>query len=465
MRLSPIFRGLAAKLVLLHLLWIIPALALADYWVLQREAAILEQALADGALNQASSRIADDLIQDWPDQRALALGLDRHRLLLERARGGFAPGTGHVLLELSEEPLGLRLLDGAGAELARSGHFYSEADEQRLSATSRASLPTSDGRQMTLELQLDVPRPGFSLLYSGSFEWRVLLSAGVLLALAGSALLSLYLVRRLNAISKAVAAWRRGDLDQRIDERRGDELGRLSVELDAMAADLSHLLDDRARLGALQERHRVARDLHDTAKQKAFALGLQIAAVKRSLGPQGHDALEEADRLCAELRTELAEVVDAFRSEPVPLQPFRSRLDMRARRWQMSAGLRIKLRLDPGPEPEAAVAEQLLRVLDESLANVARHARVNQAQVLLQDRGNGHWLLEVSDQGIGFDPRHGAGTGLTHLAERADCLPQGRLQVRSARNRGTRIRLHFLLVEETQGELASDTAWSGSGNR
>jgi len=451
MRVSNIFRGLAAKLVLLHLLWIVPALALADYWVLQRETASLERAVQAGALDQANERIAADLLVDWPNQRAMELSLDRHRLLLERARSGFAPGTGHVLLELTETPLSLRLLGANGSLIASSGPPLSAENDRRLQAVSALNFQSEQGAALMLELRLDVPRPSFTLLSSGSFEWRVLLGAAVLLALAGSALLSLYLVRRLNSIGKAVAAWRRGDLEQRINARHHDELGRLATELDLMAADLAQLLDDRARLAALQERQRVARDLHDTAKQKAFALGLQLAALRRGLGEAPTPvALEEAERLSAELRAELADLVHTFRNDPAPQPPFRSRLDARLRRWQMSTGLRLKVRLDPGPEPTPADAEQLLRALDESLANVARHAGVEHAQVHLLDRGRGDWLLEISDNGAGFDPQTQAGTGLAHLAERAACLSQGRLQVQSAPGKGAVVRLHFALSDADQ---------------
>ncbi len=446
--LNQFLRGLSVKLVFLHLLWIVPALAIADYWVLARETAALERAVAGGALTKASERIASEVLADWPDQRALELSLERQRLLLERSRGGLAPGTGHVLLELSETPLGLRLLDADGRELAQSGARASNSDEL-LTEESEVSVFADDGQQLRLQLLLQVPRPSFSLFYSGSFEWQVLLSAGVLLALLSSALMSLYLVGRLNGMGAALKAWRRGDLEHRIGESRRDELGRLANDLDGMAADLSQLLDDRARLGALQERQRVARDLHDTAKQKAFALGLQLATLRRGLQHSPTpSALDEAERLCAELRTELAELVDAFRNEPTPKQDFRGRLDARIRRWQMSTGLRLKLRLDPGSEPTAADAEQLLRVVDECLANVARHAQVDQAQVQLIDCGQGQWQLQVSDGGVGFEPRQQSGNGLVHLAERAACLPQGRLDVQSQPGRGTAISLHFSISEQ-----------------
>lgn len=449
--------GLAIKLVLVQLLWMLPALGLADYCVLLLETARLERGLAEGRLEAVAAQMASELEGQPAETALLTVALDRQRLLLERARGGLAEGAGHILVELSEQPLSLRLQDGNGHTLAHSGPPLLPAERPAEGLHRQSSLPLqlADGMPATLTIQLAVPYPGLALLGPRSFEGSLLVLAALVLALSGGVLLSLYLGRRLGRIRSQVMAWRSGELDGRIDASQSDELGVLAADLDAMAADLEQLLQDRARLAALEERQRVARDLHDTVKQKAFALGLQLSALRRGQGADG-TTLAQAERLCAEIREELAEVVRTMHPQPRPTAVFRDRLADRVRNWQQSASLSLTCSLEPGPEPAAPVAEQLLRALDEGLANVARHAGPCRASVGLKRLHDDSWQLQVCDDGCGFDPATRQGRGLQHLRERAEAIG-GELQLLSG-PAGTTVSLHFRLPEPGAPEKARG-AW------
>lgn len=438
--------GLAIKLVLVQLLWMLPALGLADYCVLLLETARLERGLAEGRLEAVAAQMAREL-EGQPAQSALlTVALDRQRLLLERARGGLAEGAGHILVELSERPLSLRLQDVDGHTLAHSGPPLLPADRPAEGLHRQSSLPLqlADGTPATLTVQLAVPYPGLALLGPRSFEGSLLVLAALVLALSGGVLLSLYLAHRLGRIRTQVMAWRSGELGGRIDASQRDELGVLAADLDAMAADLEQLLQDRARLAALEERQRVARDLHDTVKQKAFALGLQLSALRRGQDVDGA-TLAQAERLCAEIREELAEVVHTMHPQPRSTTAFRDRLTDRVRNWQQSASLELDCSHEPGPEPSAAVAEQLLRALDESLANVARHAGPCRVAVRFRRLRDDSWQLQVSDDGCGFDPATRQGRGLQHLRERAEAIA-GELQLLSGPS-GTTVSLCFRLPD------------------
>ncbi|MCB1626973.1 MAG: hypothetical protein KDI48_04525 [Xanthomonadales bacterium] len=451
--------GLAVKLLLLQLLWMLPALGLADYYVLRVETRRLESGLAEGRLDAVGAAMAVGLENHPADPDILALALDRERLLLERARGGLAEGAGHILVELSDQPLQLTLTDQNGRRLARSGPADAQAPTAGwLVHESTTPIRLRDGTAAVLSLKLAVPRPGLSVLAPRSFEGSMLVLTALLLAVSGGVLLSLYLGRRLGRIRRQVMAWRRGELSGRIHGGHSDELGVLAADLDAMAADLDQLLHDRASLAALEERQRVARDLHDTVKQKAFALGLQLAALRRS-GGQSTAALGEAERLCSEIRDELAEVVTTLHPQPRRIENFRQRLADRARRWQQATGLALKMSCEAGEEPVASVSEQLLRILDEALANVARHAGPCRATVTLRRSYDHQWILEIADDGRGFDLALVPGRGLVHLRERAEAVA-GELRLQSTVGRGTRVAVKLAFTPNDIEAVPTSARWS-----
>jgi HAMP domain-containing protein len=80
-------------------------------------------------------------------------------------------------------------------------------------------------------------------------------------------------VNRLNRLAEATLAWSKGDFSVSVDDSSRDELGQLAHRLNHMARQLQHLLETRRELTLVEERNRLARDLHDSAKQQAFAAG------------------------------------------------------------------------------------------------------------------------------------------------------------------------------------------------
>ena len=162
--------------------------------------------------------------------------------------------------------------------------------------------------------------------------------------IASSVFLAAWVTRRLNHVARAATAWSSGDFSHLIDDRSRDELGRLSALLDRMALELKGLMRSRAQLATMAERQRLARDLHDTVKQKAFALNLQLATARRQLGE--HPASErvmQAERLSQQIQQELVQILDELRSSDAEL-PFVERLRMRALEWAQSSGMALDLR-------------------------------------------------------------------------------------------------------------------------
>ena len=88
-------------------------------------------------------------------------------------------------------------------------------------------------------------------------------------------------VERLNRLAEASKAWSQGDFTSIVDDSASDELAQLTHRLNNMAQQLDLLLETRREFAVLEERNRLARDLHDSVKQQAFAAAAQISGVRR----------------------------------------------------------------------------------------------------------------------------------------------------------------------------------------
>jgi len=200
---------------------------------------------------------------------------------------------------------------------------------------------------------------------------------------------------------------------------------------------------------AAMERQRIARDLHDSVSQSLFSTTLHVRTAQHALARGGHDAtgpvaeeLGEIGQLTrgalAEMRALIFELQPGALAEEGLVAAFAKQASALGAR----EGLVIEVegpgeRLPLGPEVE----EQLYRLGQEALANVVKHARASRATVRIA-AGDGTVLVEVSDDGRGFDP---AAVGREHFGLRsmrgrvADL--GGRLEVTSAPGRGTVLRV------------------------
>jgi signal transduction histidine kinase len=203
------------------------------------------------------------------------------------------------------------------------------------------------------------------------------------------------------------------------------------AEAYAAQASLSMRLAAERRRGEsrvlLDERARIARDLHDLAVQQLFAVGIELGRVREEL-PDG----ELASRVDAAL-TGLDTAVDHIRTTLRPLRPgtrtARPHERVAATVQDAAAVLGFVPVLLDRSDPDAAAGwdpvllHDLLAALGEALANVARHARASSARVLLEvvPGGDGPDVvrLVVDDDGVGLPDRPARASGLANLVARA----------------------------------------------
>ncbi len=209
-------------------------------------------------------------------------------------------------------------------------------------------------------------------------------------------------------------------------------------DLLAIAVERARLFDRSARLGAVEERNRLAREIHDTLAQGLAAAGLQIESAEAFLetGPDTERARAALSRALDLTRLNLDEarrsVLD-LRAAPLEGRSLPEALEVLADRWEAETGIAARFaavnRARPLP-PRVEVA--LYRVCQEALTNVARHAGAGRASVRLVATPEAVRLV-VEDDGRGFDPSHvdGGRQGLVGMGERVEMLG-GTLDVQSA---------------------------------
>ncbi|MAG37043.1 MAG: hypothetical protein CL878_12475 [Dehalococcoidia bacterium] len=249
------------------------------------------------------------------------------------------------------------------------------------------------------------------------------------------------LVHRLHRLAAATLAWRQGELAVQVDDRSRDELGQLTERLNYMARQLQHLLDMRRELTLVEERNRIARDLHDSAKQQAFAASAQLSAARTLLARDPAAAvgpLEAAERLMDDVRQELTNLIAELRPAALADQDLEAAVRAHVGAWSRQQGLAPTIRVQGKRSLPLEIEQPVYRMVQEALANIARHSQAEAVEIEL-DYASDQLRCSVSDDGQGFDPAapH-RGTGLRSMRERAALLG-GTLSVDSRIGHGTRL--------------------------
>jgi signal transduction histidine kinase len=247
----------------------------------------------------------------------------------------------------------------------------------------------------------------------------------------------------------------------------GEDAASLQIVADqlAVAMENARLYGRAQQLAALEERQRLARDLHDSVTQHIFGMNL----IAQSLAPAWRRDPAEGDRRIARMlelsRTALAEM-RALLAELRPAGTTANETEPRVtsalvRDCGLADALRQHAAALEGPyiivdaslyrAQPAEVEQELFRICQEALNNVIKHARAKRVVVQLIT-SDADVSLVIQDDGIGFKPEDvendrnrqpaGGGLGLLTMRERAHALG-GRLQTRSTPDLGTRVEVHI----------------------
>jgi PAS domain S-box-containing protein len=216
----------------------------------------------------------------------------------------------------------------------------------------------------------------------------------------------------------------------------------------AVAIGNARLYGQARTLAALQERQRLARELHDPVSQMLYSIALSTRTARILLDrdpAQVGDVLDDVLSLAKVGLAEMRALIFELRPESLETEGIVAALTKQAASLRVRHDLDVETDLCPEPELPLETKEELYRIAQETLHNIVKHAQTSRGSLQLADSG-GDILLEVRDNRIGFDPavpfpRH---LGLRSMRERANRL-RGSLDIEGAPNEGTRITVRYRL--------------------
>ncbi|HET9780901.1 MAG TPA: GAF domain-containing protein [Candidatus Dormibacteraeota bacterium] len=227
------------------------------------------------------------------------------------------------------------------------------------------------------------------------------------------------------------------------DRRRVNLVETLAAQA-SVAIDYARVQAEVRRLGLMEERERIAKELHDGIIQSLFAVGMSLqGAALTSRSPDTavriESAVEELDRVIRDLRN----YIFGLRPGILADRQLDQALHTLADETQTRSHLAVDVDLDAGVAAAlSGRSADIVQLTREALSNVVRHAHASRAHLSLSRHGPDA-ILTVDDDGVGFDPNSGTvGNGLRNMRERAASL-QGELDVSRRDGKGTRLRVRF----------------------
>ncbi|HEY6407583.1 MAG TPA: histidine kinase [Ktedonobacteraceae bacterium] len=451
-------------------------------------------AIAESSLKQDASQIAPYFEHGSPDPEVLASALK----FIYPNVSNQGPFNG--------QPFFLAVVDTQGKTLASIGTHPVPSNtfvQAQLSPQGQASLDAvlSDGKSTTSKfdsekdgtvlgiapivgpegklvgaLVVKTAQPDLFQLVSGFLRFIIgtVVIATLIAAIPGMIfgyVAARGITRRLTRLSIAADRWGHGDFSALAQDTSEDELGQVARQLNRMAEQLQNLLEARQKLATLEERNRLARDLHDSVKQQIFAVSMQIGATKVLLKRDvaaAEGRLNEAEKLVHQAQQELTSLIRELRPVALEGKGLSAALRELATEWTQQTNIVANLRVEGTPVLPLTVEEALFRVAQEALANVARHSKATLVQMILTSTDD-TVTLSIADNGQGFDTaRQGLlGVGLLSMQERMKSLA-GDVHLESTPGKGTRViayckRLGVDTATTANGGAEGEVSQSGVG--
>ena len=300
---------------------------------------------------------------------------------------------------------------------------------------------------------------GFEQIPAVGFSIAAGFAVGLVGTVSGS-LLSRSVKLRLWEAGRMAGRIADGDYLARLDVGQDDEVGWLEEQLNRMAEQLEIaigslrdlaeqnriLAEEAGRGAALEERMRLARDLHDTVNQQLFVLAMRTAAVKRKLEEAGLDraplidevgSLEELSR---QAHSQIRELILQLRPVALDKEGLGAALKEYLQNSSAAEDWRLQYDVDTGIKASGALGETLFRITQEAINNISKHAKAERVYVSLQKEGSSI-KLQIKDDGLGFDRKKVSkptAVGLTGIRERVKSIG-GELDILSTPGKGTQI--------------------------
>jgi len=209
-----------------------------------------------------------------------------------------------------------------------------------------------------------------------------------------------------------------------------------------MAEQLQNLLHTRQELAALEERNRLARDLHDGVKQQVFATAMQLGAARALIEKDAKAALkhlDQAEQLARQAQKELTAIIRELHPATLESQGLATTIKEQIAEWSRHNKISTEVTIPADISLPKEIEQTFFRLTQEALSNIARHSQATHIEVELAcDRDD--VSITIADNGKGFDVAsvEGEGVGLRSMRERIGALG-GNFKVESNPGDGTRL--------------------------
>jgi signal transduction histidine kinase len=234
-----------------------------------------------------------------------------------------------------------------------------------------------------------------------------------------------------------------------VHRERAAMVARLEAALEENAGLHAQLLTQAREAGVLDERQRMAREIHDTLAQGLAGIVTQIQAAQRAGGidPTALPHVERALGLARDGLTEARRSVQALRPSQLQDSQLPEALGELTRRWAEGSGIRPTLEVTGERTAlSPAIEVSLFRVAQEALTNVAKHANATRVGVTLSYLDD-MVLLDVRDDGRGMVGDNANGFGLKSMRQRIRGIG-GTVEIESARGDGTAVSAAVPMIAE-----------------
>lgn len=274
--------------------------------------------------------------------------------------------------------------------------------------------------------------------------------------------------RRLDRIRDSMLLLEKGNLSRTVPYMGDDEVGRLAEQLGRMSkkweeqvSSLQRLSTHNAELAGkarftaiIEERQRLARELHDAVSQQLFAISMTATALGRTMD-KDHDKAKHQVALIEEMSSVAQSEMRALllHLRPVHLEGKKLTVALRelVRELQEKVPLDITSDIDHELILSKGIEDHLFRIVQEAFSNSLRHSKGTKLQLTLK-RISEVIMLSIRDNGVGFNVglKKQTSYGITTMQERVNELG-GSINIISALNKGTRIDIRIPILER-EGE-------------
>ena len=228
------------------------------------------------------------------------------------------------------------------------------------------------------------------------------------------------------------------------------------------AVEKFRLLEEESELLVMQERTRMSHELHDSLAQTIASLRIQIRVIDETIHTDDEKSIwhqmERIEYTIDQANNQLRELIAHFRV-PISEDGLIPSIEDCIRQTQEEMGIPVYFQNEwPVQEFSEEVELNVLRIVQECLANIRKHSEAEVVRVLLFYR-KGNYILLIEDDGIGFDEstvvsQDGRHLGLNILRDRASEIG-AELEIESEPDDGTRVHLQFRIDEALQAQRSS----------